>query len=402
LYCHPNSKVITTAPTFRQVEDILWRELRSAKQKAIIPLTGKLNQTSLDLSEEWFALGLSTDQPDRFQGYHAENILLVVDEAAGVNEEIFQASEGIVSSEGAKTLLIGNPTSLAGTFYQSFRIPSTSKINISCFDTPNFTEFGITIEDIRTNTWQEKIDAPLPAPYLITPEWVYDKFLKWGDNSPMWQARVMGEFPDQGEDTLIPLQKIEAATVRDIVPKPEDPEQIGADVARFGSDKTVFVYRKGAKVIEIQKFSQQDTMETSQRLYDFSRFHPFGQVYIDEIGVGAGVADRVRQLEDKKEVYGINVGLAPHNTELFSNLRAEMYWGLRDRFITGDISIPADDDLMSQLANLKFEYTPKGQVKIESKEEMKKRGLPSPDIADALCLAFGNNNPKPNVLQFMA
>jgi phage terminase large subunit len=257
------------------------------------------------------------------------------------------------------------------------------------------------VEDIRNDTWRQKINASLPAPYLITPEWVYDKFLKWVDNSPMWQARVMGEFPIQGEDTLIPLQKIEAATVRELIPKTEDTEQIGVDVARFGSDKTVFVHRKGPVVTDIKVFSLQDTMETAERLFDFSRFHPFGEVHIDEIGVGAGVADRMRQLEDKKPVVGVNVGLPAHDTEMFYNLRAEMYWGLRDRFITGDISIPANDDLMSQLANLKFEYTPKGQVKIESKEEMKKRGLPSPDIADALVLAFGAVYDKPNILSYM-
>ncbi len=191
LYSFPNSKIITTAPTFRQVEDILWRELRNAKSKAIIPLSGKLNQTSLDLSEEWFAIGLSTNEPDRFQGYHAEHILLVVDEAAGVDEEIFVASDGIVTSEGAKVLYIGNPTNLGGTFYKSFRSDGVSKITVSAFDTPNFTQFGITLKDIREGTWQEKIDDELPAPYLITPEWVADKYIKWGESTPMCVGQIL-------------------------------------------------------------------------------------------------------------------------------------------------------------------------------------------------------------------
>lgn len=399
LYSYPNSKVITTAPTFRQVEDILWRELRNAKTKSIIPLSGKLNQTSLDLSEQWFAIGLSTNEPSRFQGYHAEHILLVADEAAGIGEEIFEASEGIVTSQGARVLYIGNPTGIGGTFYKSFRSEGVSKLTVSAFDSPNFTTFGITVDDIRNNTWKEKITTDLPAPYLITPDWVYDKYQRWGENTPMWFARVLGEFPEQGEDTLIPLYYIEQAVNRQLEVKEDDPEQVGADVARFGVDKTIFLYRKGGRVMDIKEFAQGDTMKTAQDLHIFAGFHPAAQIFIDEIGVGAGALDRLKQIEEKTLVTGINVGMAANNTELFANLRAEIYWGLRERFITGDIQIPNDDDLMAQLANIKFEYTTKGQIKIEGKDDMKKRGLPSPDKADALSLAFGHFNVKPSFLE---
>lgn len=402
LYSYPNSKVITTAPTFRQVEDILWRELRNAKSKAIVPLTGRLNKTSLDLSEEWFAIGLSTNEPDRFQGYHAEHILLVVDEAAGVDEQIFIASDGIVTSDGARVLYIGNPTNLGGTFYKSFRSEGVNKITVSAFDTPNFTKFGITLNDIRNGTWQEKIDDILPAPYLITPEWVADKFTKWGEGTPMWSARVLGEFPEQGEDTLIPLIYIEKAVNRILEPNPEDSEQIGADIARFGVDKTVFMCRKGPKVIAVEEYSQGDTMKTAQDLHVFAGFHPAAQIYIDEIGVGAGALDRLKQIEEKHLVQGVNVGMPSQDPEMFINLRAEIYWALRERFLEGNIQIPNDDELMAQLANIKFKYTNKGQIQIEAKEEMKKRGLPSPDKADSLSLAFGHfegNQQAANFLQ---
>jgi hypothetical protein len=178
LYAFPNSKIISTAPTFRQVEDILWREIRSVKAKARIPLAGKLNNTSLDLSEQWFATGLSTDTPERFQGFHAVDVLLIVDEASGVAEDIFNASKGIVSSRHARVLYIGNPTTTSGTFYNAFNLPGYAQIHISAFDTPNFTEFGITLADIRANTWEAKITHELPRPYLITPDWVYDKWLR--------------------------------------------------------------------------------------------------------------------------------------------------------------------------------------------------------------------------------
>jgi hypothetical protein len=400
IYAFPRSKVISTAPTFRQVQDILWREIREAKMKAKITLHGVVNQTELDIDEEHFAIGLSTNDPSRFQGFHAQYILLIIDEAAGVKNDIYDASEGIVSSQNAKVLYIGNPTSTEGMFYQAFKTPDIHKIHISAFDTPNFTEFGITPKDIATDTWKAKITHNLPRPYLITPEWVRDKWVRWGEDSPMYYSRVLGDFPLQSSDMLIPLGLIEQAALREILPAEGDPEQIGADIARFGSDKTEFLYRKGGKVIEIQEHTHMDTMEVSARLFDFSRFHPYAKLCVDVVGIGAGVVDRLRQLEEKREVFDINVGLPARDSERFFNLRAELYWGLRDRFFEGSIQIPDDEELKAELANIKFSYTPKGQIKLESKEEMKMRGVGSPDKADALALAFGNVASAPSIMDF--
>jgi hypothetical protein len=186
LYCHRNSKVITTAPTWHQVENLLWREIHAAHATSRIPLGGKVLQTQIELGKQWFALGLSTDKPERFQGFHAENILLIVDEASGVDQRIFEAAEGFLTSPGAKLLLIGNPTQLSGEFYNAFRSPLYHKIHISAFDSPNLKAGKIV------------------RPYLVTPEWVEEKRIKWGEDSPMWYSRVLGEFPEQGDDTLDP------------------------------------------------------------------------------------------------------------------------------------------------------------------------------------------------------
>jgi phage terminase large subunit len=390
LYSHPDSKVVTTAPTWRQVEDILWRELRDAHTKAKVQLGGKPNNTSLNLGEQWFATGLSTDDPDRFQGYHAVDVLLICDEASGIEEAIYNASEGIVSSQHARVLYIGNPTNTTGTFYKAFKLPGYGKIHISAFDTPNFTAFGITLEDIRAGTWQQKITADLPRPYLITPEWVADKYLRWGEGNPMWDSRVMGEFPIEGEDTLIPLRYIEAARTRHLPVKADDPEQIGQDYARFGSDRTEFCYRKGPKPLEWRTYSHQDTMATAQKSSAFIELYPSASTVVDEIGLGAGVYDRLLQLLPNREILGANVGMPAFDTERFANLRAEIHWGLRERFIQGDIdltALPQDvyDDLSAQLSAITFKYTTRGQIQIESKQDMKKRGLPSPDK----CLAEG-------------
>lgn len=388
LYNYPNSKVITTAPTFRQVQDILWREIRTAHSKAKIPLSGKPLQTSLEIDTNWFALGLSTDDPDRFQGYHSDYILLICDEAAGIREEIFEASTGIVSSEHAKELYIGNPTNVSGTFYNSFKLPNYNKITISAFDTPNFTTFGITLDDIRNGTWQDKITATLPSPYLITPEWVADKLYRWGEGTPMWDSRVMGSFPVQGDDTLIPLTRVEEAVNREVEVLDTDHEMIGVDIARFGGDKTIFMYRKGNKVLEMKEFSHKDTMETAQNLFAFAELYPNASINLDVIGVGGGVVDRIRQLLPTRNIIPVNVGESAIDKERFLNKRAELYWNLREMFIKGEIQIPNDEDLIAQLSSQKFKFTSRGQIQIEAKDEFKKRGMGSPDKADALMLAF--------------
>jgi hypothetical protein len=176
---------------------------------------------------------------------------------------------------------------------------------------------------------------------------------------------------------------------------------IGADIARFGSDKTVFAWRKGKALMELKDYNHMDTMATSQVLNTYMGMHPAAACNIDEIGVGAGVTDRVKQLNPMKLVQGINVGNTAHNSEMFINTRAEAYWALRERFITGDIAIPNDEQLMSELANIKYKFTPKGQIQIESKEDMKKRGLHSPDRADSVMLAFMQEKRKPSILQYI-
>lgn len=224
LYNFPRSIVLSTAPTWRQVEKLVWKEVRASFKRAKVPLGGKIQPKSPEIQiiqNEWYAIGLSTNDPDRFQGFHEKYILVVVDEAAGVSEDIFEAVEGVLTSENARLLLLGNPTSLSGTFYNAFREPGWNTITISAFDTPNFTAFGITEEDIVNSTWKEKIAGPLPNPKLITPEWAADKHLRWGPDSPAYQARVRGQFPTESDDTLIPLAWIEAAMERDSVGRSE-------------------------------------------------------------------------------------------------------------------------------------------------------------------------------------
>ena len=390
LFNHKPSIVITTAPTDRQVRGILWKEIRLAHSRARIPLGGKLLTQELKLDTDWWAWGFTAPEydPDRFQGFHEVNILVIVDEAAGVSEQIYEAIDGVLTSQHSRLLLIGNPTSGAGRFGQSFKTPGISKFTISAFDTPNFTEFGITEEDIEKGTWEEKITSELPAPYLVTPHWVAQRYSRWGKDSPLYQSRVLGKFPAQGTDTLIPLDWIDKAVKQDL--EPGEPVEIGLDVARYGQDESVWVLREGS-VARLHKIeSMRNTMETSGISVRAIKETGATNIKVDADGLGAGVYDRLNELGEPATE--MRSGMAASDKERFSNKRAEWWWGLRERFESGDIDIENDEELVAQLSNIKYKINSRGQIQIETKEEMKKRGLPSPDRADALMLAFAKED----------
>ncbi|MCH7740418.1 MAG: hypothetical protein IIC93_09760, partial [Chloroflexi bacterium] len=295
------------------------------------------------------------------------------------------------------------------TFYEAFhgRRELWSTFHISAFDTPNFQ--GIDPDsEVRDREFAE-----LVLPGLVTPKWAADALINWGETSPMYQVRVLGEFPSEGEDTLIPLRLIEAAVNREIEDPPpeqpsekipedrlEDPEktpepeqvpvEIGVDVARFGSDRTVICVRKGPRVLSLSSYQRQDTMATAGAVARAIADHEPGVVRIDEIGIGAGVVDRLRE-QGFKNVEGANVAVRASNREQFLNARAEIFDGLRVRFESGRISIPEDRELIGQLAALRYSFTSSGQMKLEGKDELRRRGLPSPDRADALALAFASS-----------
>ena len=170
LYNFPSSLVITTAPTDRQVRGILWKEIRTAHAKSKIPLGGKMLKQQLNISSDWMAMGFTANDydPDKFQGFHAEHCLVVVDEACGITDAIDQGIESILSSSHSRLLRIGNPTNENTPFGRAFKNPACSNFAVSCFDTPNFTTFGITPEDVSTNRWENKIHSPLPYQTIRT------------------------------------------------------------------------------------------------------------------------------------------------------------------------------------------------------------------------------------------
>ena len=166
-----------------------------------------------------------------------------------------------------------------------------------------------------------------------------------------------------------------------------EPVYIGVDVARFGEDKSVLIARRGQRVIAIKPLGREmDTMRVAGEAAMMARDLNAEAVFVDENGVGGGVCDRLK--ETGAPVYGVQFGRrAPHPTR-FANLRSEIFWELRRLMNDRLIALPNDDTLAAQLLSLRYDVTSSGQVKLESKRETRKRGIPSPDHADALALAF--------------
>lgn len=287
-------------------------------------------------------------------------------------------------AETSRLLLIGNPTTVTGAFRRAFHEERDlyHTITISALDSPNVAAGKILV------------------PGLTTAQWVQERQEIWGEDNPLYRARVLGEFPEQADDTLIKLSDIEAAANGDsppaasrskgvLEPAPADSDNdvvLAVDVARFGSDQSVILCRRGQRVEDLKAFRGLDTMQLAGRVAAAIQELQPRQVYVDEVGVGAGAVDRLR--EQDYRVKGVNVARSVRESTIFANLRAEGYWKLREMFSAGLITIPPDNQLMGELAATRYSYDSLGRVIMESKDDMRSRGLPSPDRADALMLAF--------------
>jgi phage terminase large subunit len=386
LYTHRPAIVLTTAPTWRQVRHLLWEEIRRRFRSARITLPGRLLNTRISAGEGWFALGLATDDPVKFQGFHAENLLVIFDEASGIPDSIWEAAEGVAVGKRNKILAIGNPLTTTGRFFKLFKSESGwRRQTISALAHPNITGAepripgAVTPESIdeRVSEWAEEQDEPGTDTF----EWSGRAYRPNG----LFRSRVLGEFPESDEDTLIPLRWIEQATEREL---PTDGSvRMAVDVARFGSDSTVIGIRRGSVVTRLDVTQGADLMEVSGRVVSLAYEERPQSISVDAVGIGAGVVDRLAELGIDGLV-AFNSGHAARNHERFANRRAEAYRALRERFRTGDISMPRDEGLIEELTALQYQHTSRGQVKMESKDEMKRRGLRSPDRADMLAMLF--------------
>ncbi|QKW15369.1 hypothetical protein [Verrucosispora sp. NA02020] len=375
---HPPGEafVVSTAPTYAQVHAILWEEIRNAAKTAEArgnPLPGRVlgsDQWKLDDGTliGWGRKPADTDQHG-FQGIHRRYILVIVDEACGVPRQLWTAVEAITTGQNVTILALGNPDDPNTEFADVCKPGSGwNSIRISAFDTPNLSGEDFP-DELR--------------PLMLDPDWVEDKRRRWGAESPRYVSKVLGEFPEIGNDVLIPPALILAAQQRSAEPGPW--AVLGVDVARYGSDRTIFCLRRGPVARIVGDHAMQATTETTGKVVQAKRDHAVDEIRVDGVGIGGGVVDQL--LELGHDVVDMQAGAAAVDSEHYLNARAEWFWGLRSRFESGDIDLdPDDDELAAQLGSLKYKFTSRGQIQIESKDEMRKRGLPSPDKADALML----------------
>jgi hypothetical protein len=376
--------VASTAPSYPQVHAILWEEIRKAARlgakKNPNPVPGRVLQSDEWKLDDTTLVGWGRKPADTdehgFQGIHRQYVLVILDEACGIPRQLWTAVEAITTGPDCRILAIGNPDDPSTEFADVCKPGSGwNVIRISAFDTPNFT------------------DEPFPdalRPLMLDTEWVEDKKRRWGEESPRYVSKITGDFPDIGEDVLILPSWIEAAQQRQLDPGPWS--MLGVDVARFGSDRTIFCLRRGPLARVVADHSKQDTMTTTGQVVVAKDEYAVDEIRVDGVGVGGGVVDRLVELGHN--VVDMQSGAAAIDSEHFANARAEWFWALRERFEQGAMDIdPDDDELAAQLGAIKYKFTSRGQILIESKDDMRKRKLPSPDKADALMLTAGRVPP---------
>jgi phage terminase large subunit len=368
----PN-KVVVTAPTSAQLFDALFAELKRWVNELPPAIRGMLEVKSdrIELkaaaSEAFISARTSrSETPEALAGVHSDNVMLVIDEASGVPEAVFEASAGSMSGESAVTVMLSNPTRSSGTFYES--------------------------QTRLSGSWWTRRWSCLDSP-LVSDNFVEDMKARYGEESNAFRIRVLGEFPLADDDTIIPFHLVDSAVNRDIVADDTAPIIWGLDVARFGSDKTALAKRQGGIITEINSWQGLDLMQTTGRVkaeYDGlpSNLRP-REILVDVIGMGGGVVDRLRELG--LPVRGINVSETPSMGSNYTNLRAELWFRLRGWLEARHSKLPKNEQLVAELTAIRYSFASNGKMKAESKDEMRKRGLKSPDLADAVCLTLASD-----------
>lgn len=397
---------LTTSPTGRQVEALLWGEIRKTLQEKPIPAYPPSNLACLKLREGNYAMGFSTSPENsgvNIQGFHGAHLLIVIDEAPGIEGPIWEAIEGARAGGVVHQLLLGNPTIIGGPYYDAFTKDRSlwHQITIDAFDTPNLE--GFTLDTLRQlppglKENDHKLFAYKPWPPLVSRFWVYEQYWKYGEESPFWQARVRGQFPTQSDDALYPLLWLERARgIRDLPSigsgyrGPVQELIVGIDVAcSDGGDETAVTVRAGNQILIQQAWSKFDPRgEVAAFLAPFK--DRIRIVNVDANTVGHYFALHLVDLGYRVDFIGF--GDAPTNKDRpseaqFANRKAEMYWRTRELLERGGIE-GLDDTTISQAASVRYSHDSHGRLTIESKAAARKRGIRSPDRWESVILAFG-------------
>lgn len=369
---HPYARIPATAPTGHQLDDILWPEVYYWLQRSKLKETLTWTKTRLAVKgyeETWFAVPRSASVPENLQGFHGQHVLFVIDEAPGVEQEIMDVVEGALTNEGARLLMCGNPTKLSGTFYNAFHK-----------DRRLYKTFAFS-----------SADSP-----LVSADYVQRIADKYGAESDVYRVRVLGEFPKGTPDTFIRLDAVEGAIARTVAPS--GPWQIGVDPARYGDDSSVIYYRRGFHVFESVSIHGINTVrltgETARVIKLIREIDPEAGtivVNVDDTGVGGGVTDQLQELEYELDIEVLPQNFGGSGDDDYDDQAAAMWGNLKE--LLPELDLPDVPELVGQLTTRKYQVRPNGKIKLERKEDMKKRGLQSPDHGDALALCLWESDP---------
>lgn len=383
--------VVTTAPTAQQVQVVLWRYITDIWQTHDLPgrvTGGTVPAWKMDGQVVAFGRKPSDYNESAFQGVHAEHLLVILDEACGIPEQLWNACHSLATGDENHILAIGNPDTTSSHFHKVCTTEAGwRRIKISSMDSPNFTGEPVS----------EKM-----AKSLVKRDWVQRSRERWGATSSLFKAKILGEWADD-EDGLIPLSWVTQANRRwqewsdqfDGIHEPKGRKIFGVDVGHMGEDRTVIATRQGPVIWELESWAKQDTVAVVNLIEARLDATVQGLAVVDGIGVGAGVVDVLRS--HRKNVRSF---IASHstgdlressNSQTFRNLRSASWWHLRellDPALGATLCLPPDDDLTADLTAPRWEPVTGGKIQVESKDDIKKRLGRSTDYGDAVVMVM--------------
>jgi hypothetical protein len=394
---HPpgEAMVVSSAPSAHQTRAILWGELAKAHYKGGLPgfiTRGQVPEWVIDGQ----VVGFGRKPPDavdenearvQFQGIHARYLLVVLDEAGGVPKWLWEAAGTLATNEASRILAIGNPDDPTSHFAKVCAPGSGYNVlRVSAFDTPNFT--GEPVPQMLTDS-------------LTGSTYVQDAKQEWGEESPLYISKVLGEFPEVSDDVILSPRLIREAHERDLSGRAIlDQGRYGLDIARQGKDESCIYENRGGMIRLVQAWRVPDLTVTEDKVRAVLKRNIYKPMLIDVPGMGYGVHDHLRR--EGFRVTPFNGGETAHDPNRFADRNAEAWWGFRESLQAGLIDLDPDDDLLAaQLQSRRWSLdASQRRIKIEKKDDMAKRGLKSPDRADAAILAWyeGCSVPDPGVV----
>jgi len=374
LATRPGCKGVVTANTANQLETKTWAEIRKWLKRSLVADMFEIKATSIESKESpesWRvdALTCKEENAESFAGLHAASStpFYIFDEASAIPEAVYEVAEGGLTDGEPMMFLFGNPTRSSGTFH-------------ACFNNYKKKAYW-NLRNIDSRTVE-----------ITNKEQIEKWRQEYGEDSDFFRVRVRGEFPSVSSMQFIPTDAAEEATVRRLDHNTATAAIIGVDVARFGDDDSVIYTRIGKGYLPIKRFHGLSTTDLVAKVkVHFESVKKLGfpadriYIFVDEGGVGGGPKDMLR--DDGYPVRGVQFGEKADDSQTYSRKREEM-WGRMKQWLNDGGTIPNDRDLVEDLIAPEYDILPGGQVKLETKKEMKKRGLRSPDAADALALTF--------------